>query len=532
MPALMRGLALLARCLLAMAVAAPSMVAAASSTAAILSIGNGPEPESLDPQKATSVSAGNVLRDLYEGLTGRAPDGALVPAAAQSWTWSEDGRELCLQLREGLRWSNGDALTAEHYVAGLRRLIDPATRSGYAGLFSAIGGADEIAAGRLGPEQLAVIADDARMLRIRLDRPLPTLPALLAHPAASPLHPADRAALAGAARITNGAYRLLEWTPQSRILLARNERYWRAAATHIERLQFVPTEDLSSELKRYRAGELDITSTVPSAQARWLRAQLGAELHVAPYLGSYFYGYNLSRPPFQASLPLRQALSMAVDRRVIADKVLHGLATPAWSLVPPGISGYSPQPPAWARWPREQQLAEARRLYAAAGYTAQRPLEVEIRYNTSDDNKRVAVVIAAMWKQALGVQVKLVNEEWKVFLRNRRARELTQAFRNTWIGDVDDAWGFVELFGRHHPRNDSAYAEPAFDRLLQQAAEASDAGRRRALLEAAERRLIDDAPLLPIYFYASKHLVKPRVEGWQDNPLDWHYSKDLRLREH
>jgi len=532
MPTLMRGPVLLLCCLLAMAVAASSMVAAASPTSAILRIGNGSEPESLDPQKATSVSAGNVLRDLYEGLTGLAPDGALVPAAAQSWSWSEDGRELRLQLREGLRWSNGDALTAAHYVAGLRHLIDPATRSGYAGLFSAIVGADAIAAGHLDPEQLAVIADDARRLRIRLDRPLPTLPALLAHPAASPLHPADRAKLAGQLRITNGAYRLVEWTPQSRIMLARNDRYWQAAATRIERLQFVPTEDLSSELKRYRAGELDITSAVPSAQARWLREQLGPELHIAPYLGSYFYGYNLSRPPFQASLPLRQALSMAVDRRVIADKVLHGLATPAWSLVPPGISGYAPQPPAWASWPREQQLAEARRLYAAAGYSDERPLEVEIRYNTSDDNKRVAVVIAAMWKQALGVQVKLVNEEWKVFLRNRRARELTQAFRNTWIGDVDDALGFVELFGSRHPRNDSAYAEPAFDRLLQQAAEASDAGQRRALLEAAERRLLDDAPLLPIYFYVSKHLVKPRVEGWQDNPLDWHYSKDLRLREH
>ncbi|MDP3293390.1 MAG: peptide ABC transporter substrate-binding protein [Nevskia sp.] len=522
------------RCLLlVLAVTAlPVASATAAANLARLTIGNGTEPESLDPQKATSVSAGNVLRDLYEGLTGLSPSGELIPAAAESWTWSADGRELRLALREGLRWSNGDPLLAEHYVAGLQHLLDPATNSGYASLFAAIEHGTEITAGRRPASDLGVIADGARSLRIRLDRPLASLPGLLAHPAASPLHPADRLAKPGNPRIGNGAYRLVEWTPQSRIVLARNPRYWNAAATTIERVQFMPTEDLNSELKRYRVGEFDITSTVPAAQAKWIREQLGSELHVATYLGSYFYGYNLRQPPFKAQPNLRLALSMAVDRELIVNKLLQGLAASAWSLVPPGISGYSPQLPAWAAWPRAQQLLEAKRLYAEAGYTAEQPLEVEIRYNTSDDNKRIAVVIAAMWKQALGVRVKLVNEEWKVFLQHRRSRVVTQAFRNTWIGDVDDALGFVELFGSQHPRNDSGYAEPAYDRLLQAAAEQADPEQRRAALEAVERRLLEDAPILPIYFYASKHLVKPQVEGWQDNLLDWHYTKDLRLRAH
>ncbi|WP_428380244.1 peptide ABC transporter substrate-binding protein [Nevskia ramosa] len=509
-----------------------STPATTTEPAAAIRIGNGPEPESLDPQKATSVSAGNVLRDLYEGLTGVSPSGELIPAAAESWTWSADGRELRLQLREGLRWSNGDPLLAEHYVAGLQHLLDPATNSGYASLFAAIEHGAEIIAGRRPSGDLGVLADNARSLRIRLDRPLASLPDLLAHPAASPLHPADRLAKPGKARIGNGAYRLVERTPQSRVVLARNPLYWNAAATTIERVEFIPTEDLNSELKRYRAGEFDITSTVPAAQAKWIREQLGGELHVATYLGSYFYGYNLTQPPFKAQPKLRLALSMAVDRELIVDKVLHGLATPALSLVPPGISNYSVQLPAWAALPRAQQLAEARRLYAEAGYSMEHPLEVEIRYNTSDDNKRLAVVIAAMWKQTLGVRVKLVNEEWKVFLQHRRSRVVTQAFRNTWIGDVDDALGFVELFGTRHPRNDSGYAEPAYDQLLKAAAEQADPQRRRAALEAAERRLLEDAPILPIYFYASKHLVKPYVEGWQDNLLDWHYTKDLRLHAH
>lgn len=500
------------------------------ANASVLKIGNGTEPESLDPQKATGVSAGNVLRDLYEGLTAVSPSGEIVPAAAESWIWQDDGRELQLRLREGLRWSNGDPLTAADYAAGLRRLLDPATASGYATLFEPIEHGSEVIAGRLSTSALGLEVDDARTLRIRLDRPMPSLPALLAHPAASPIHPADlHANPKPDARIGNGAYRLAEWALQSRITLVRNRQYWNDRRTAIDEVRYLPTEDLNSELKRYRAGELDVTTSVPSTQAGWIRRTLGRELHVATYLGSYFYGLNLTRPPFAGNKPLRRALSLAIDRQVIATKVLHDLAAPAWSYIPPGIRDYTPQSPDWALWPRAQREAEARRLYAAAGYSAAKPVQIEIRYNTSDDHKRIAVVIAAMWKQVLGAEVKLVNEEWKVFLQHRRERRDTQAFRNTWIADSDDALGFAEILDSRHPRNDSGYADAGYDALLREAGQASDPALRRAKLEAAERKMLDDAPILPIYFYASKHLVKPRVEGWQDNILDWHYSKDLRL---
>ena len=511
---------------LLLAAALPVMAAATAS----LNIGNGTEPESLDPQKATGVSAGNVLRDLYEGLTGVSPSGEIVPAAAESWVWQNDRRELRLQLRAGLRWSNGDPLTADDFAAGLRCLLDPATASGYAKLFESIANGSEVIAGRLPPSALGLRVDDARTLSIRLDRPMPNLLSLLAHPAASPIHPADlKANPKPDARIGNGAYRLAEWVLQSRITLARNPQYWNAAQTAIDQVRYLPTEDLNSELKRYRAGELDVTTAVPATQIDWIRRTLGKELHVATYLGSYFYGLNLTRPPFAGNKPLRQALSMAIDRPVIATKVLHDLAEPAWSFLPPGTRDYTPQLPDWANWPRLQREAEARRLYAAAGYSAAKPLQVEIRYNTQDDHKRIAVVIAAMWKQVLGAEVKLVNEEWKVFLQHRRERRETQAFRNTWIGDSDDALGFAEILESHHPRNDSGYADAGYDALLREAGQASDPVLRRQKLEAAERKMLDDAPILPIYFYASKHLVKPRVEGWQDNILDWHYSKDLRL---
>jgi oligopeptide transport system substrate-binding protein len=496
----------------------------------VLRIGNGSEPESLDPQMATGVSAGNILRDLHEGLTARAPRGEVVPAAAESWDWRDDRLQLCLRLREGLRWSNGDPLVAGDFAAGLRRLLDPATAAGYATLFAAVANGDEVIAGKLPASALGIEVLSPQHLCIRLDRPLPSLPALLAHPAASPIHPRDVATPpATDARLGNGAYRLFEWRLASRIVLLRNPNYWNDAHTAIDRVVYLPIEDLDSELKRYRADELDVTTAVPAAQARWIDEHLSGQLHVAPYLGSYFYGLNLTRPPFAGNAPLRQALSMAIDRDVIAGKVLHGFGLAAHGLVPPGAGDHSPQAPAWSDWPRAQREAEARRLYAAAGYSAKRPLEVEIRYNTSDDHKRIAVVIAAMWKQVLGADVRLANEEWKVFLRNRRERAVTEVFRNTWIGDSDDALGFLELFGSQHPRNDSGYADAEFDALLRTAEQATEPGARRAALEAAERKLLADAPLLPIHFYTSRHLVKPRVRGWQDNALDWHYTKDLRL---
>ena len=267
-------------------------------------------------------------------------------------------------------------------------------------------------------------------------------------------------------------------------------------------------------------------------QAPAIRLRYGAELHVASYLGSYFYGFNLSQPPFKDQLALRRALAMAIDREVIVGKVMKGLALPAYSYLPPGLWNYTAQVPEWAAWPREKKLAEARRLYAEAGYSAQHPLTVELRYNTHEDHRRIAVVIAAMWKQWLGVRTRLINEEFKVFLQNRKLHQVTQVFRSAWISDYDDATSFLDLKTATHGRNDEVYRNPAYDALLAAAAAEPDIARRRAQLEAAERQLVADQAVLPIYTYVSKHLVKPWVAGWQDNRYDYHYTKDLAVIEH
>ncbi|MDO9452483.1 MAG: peptide ABC transporter substrate-binding protein [Stagnimonas sp.] len=503
----------------------------------VLHHGNGSEPNALDPHRVEGVSANNIVRDLFEGLTGISPTGEVIPAAAAQWTISEDGRIYTFALRENLRWSDGSALTAEDFVAGFQRSINPATGNTFAQMLSAIDNADAVLKGRVPVTALGVSAPDARTVVIRLAAPTPYLLGLLSHPTAFPVH---RPSLEKWGRdfarpgrlVSNGAYVLKNWVVQSQIEIARNPQYWNNANTVVERVFYHPSEDINAELKRYAADEFDSTYEIPLVQAKALRVRYGKELHVAAYLGSYFYGFNLSKPPFKGNPKLRQALTMAIDREVIVGKVMNGVALPAYSYVPSGTWNYTPQVPDWAAWPREKKLAAARRLYAEAGYSAANPLTVELRYNTHDDHKRIALVMAAMWKQWLGVNTRLINEEFKVFLQNRKLHEVTQLFRSAWISDYDDATSFLDLQTTTHGRNDSVYRNPAYDALLQQAATTADIAARRALLEQAERLLLIDLPVLPIYTYVSKHLVKPWVAGWQDNSYDYHYSKDLQVLAH
>lgn len=500
----------------------------------VLRIGNGNEPETLDPHRVEGVSASNIVRDLYEGLTAFSPTGEVIAGAAERWQVSADGRDYRFHLRPEARWSDGSPLTAEDFVDGLRRSVAPSTGSAYAQMLSLIESAPEVIAGSVPSEQLGVAALDERTLQILLRAPAPQLPGLLAHPSTFPIH---RPSLQRWGRefarpgrlVSNGAYTLAEWLPQARVRLQRNPHYREAAAVAIAAVEYRPSEDAGSELKRYRADELDITYEVPLLQAPWLRQQLPSELRVAPYLGTYFYGFNCARPPFRGNPDLRAALTLAVDRDVIVGKVMNGLARPAYNLLPPGLPGHVPVQPEWAGWTRERRLAEARRRYAAAGYSAERPLTVELRYNTHDDHRRIATVIAAMWKQWLGVRTKLVNEEFKVFIQNRNLRQVTQLFRAAWIADFADVSAFTDILHSTHGQNDMAYASPRYDALLADAAAEPDPSARLRTLAEAERLLQQDWPVLPIYTYVSKHLVKPRVRGWQDNALDVHYSKDLSL---
>jgi len=521
-------------CGLASATAPPPETLAAEQ---ILHRGNGAEVQTLDPHKAEGVPASNVLRDLYEGLTIEAPNGDVIPGAAESWEISADGRTYTFRIRANASWSNGEPLRAQDFVYGLRRSVDPATGSQYSQILAPILNAEAVIAGKRPVAQLGVEALDDKTLQIRLKAPTPYFLGQLNHSTAYPVYEAgirthgDTFSRPGN-HITNGAFRLTEWVVQSHIRLERNPHYWDNASNLLDQVVYYPIEDQSTELKRYRAGELDYTNEIPVKQFKWIKQNLGEELKVSPYLGMYYYGFNLTRPPFKDNLKLRQALTLAIDRQILTGKITGLGEIPAYSWVPPGISNYEPVQLEFARLSQQERNELARRLYAEAGYSRDNPLRVEIRYNTSENHKKVAIAIAAMWKQTLGAIATLVNEEWKVFLENRKQKRITQVFRAGWIGDYNDPFTFLELMQSDHGINDPGYNSPEYDNLLEQIATAVDPDQRIRLMQQAEARLLADLPILPIYVYVSKHLIKPHVGGFVPNILDHTYSKDLYLLKH
>jgi oligopeptide transport system substrate-binding protein len=492
------------------------------------------DPETLDPQKARSTQAADVLRDLGEGLVAYTATGELVPASAQSWDISDDGLIYTFHLRDDLRWSNGEPVTADDFVRGMRRLVNPATAAFYAQSLASLENAAGIVAGDIPVSMLGAQARDERTLVLRLAQRTPYLLSLLSHPSVFPVHAGSLEvhgdAFARPGRmVTNGAYRLEAWIPGSLLSLQRNEHYWDNAGTAIDRVNYHVIVNNGAELNRYRAGELHITSTVPADSFAQVRDEYPDELRVAPQLGVYYYGFNLTKPPFAGNLPLREALSMAIDRDELTARVTGRGELPAYSWVPPGVANYTPARMGFSTLDKAEREQLARARFAEAGYGDDNPLEVEIRYNTSDLHRKVAVAVQSMWREVLGVEATLINEEFQVLLANIRDAEITQVFRTSWIGDYNDAYTFLGVLQRDNPANLPRYASARYDELMERAASQVDPERRQLYMEEAERVMLSDHPVIPLYVFVSKHLVSPEIRGWGDNVLDYHYSQHLSL---
>ncbi len=506
-----------------------------ASAAHILLRGNGPEPDSLDPQKARSVEAHVVLRDLYECLTSLAKDAGTAPGVAKTWEASPDGLTYTFHLRDNARWSNGDRVTSDDFVFALRRLVDPATASQYAQLIDVVENAPAIVAGRAAPTTLGVAAPDDATVVVRLSAPAPYLPGLLSFPSTCPVHrptlerEGARFTKPGV-MVSNGAFVLEGWVAGSTISVVRNRKYWNDAATRLDGVKYLQIADESAEFTRYRAGDLHVTAVVPRGQYDIVKRDYAAELHVSPQLSTYYYGFALDRAPFRDAPGLRRALSLVIDREQLAQVVLRVGELPAYGWVPPGVHDYTSQRFDYAGRSMTERMAEARRLYAAAGYSVAKPLRFELRYNSGEVHGRLAVAIAAMWKAALGVEAQLTAVEFRSLMADIDARDV-EMFRLSWSGDYNDAYTFLQYlksdFGINLPR----YSNPAYDALLARASSTADTAARRELLEEAERTMLADTPLVPLYFYVNKHLVSPRVTGWYDNVLNVVYSKDLALRQ-
>jgi len=496
----------------------------------ILRRGNGPEPESLDIHSARSEAALTLLRDLYEGLTAMGPDGAPVLAAADAYDLSPDGLTYRFHLRAGARWSNGDAVVAEDFAAAWRRLVDPHTGAQYADLLKEVRGATAITTGGAPPATLGVRTEGQDVLVVELLKPTPYFLGLLSHPATFPLH---RASLAAHGRgfakpgvmISNGAFVLTRWDFGSHLVAVRNRQYWNDAATRLDGVEYYSFADNAGELGAFRTGQVDVTSSIPAAQLYWVQQHLGSELHIAPQLAVYYLGLNLRKPPFAASRELRQALSMVIDREQLVRTVTGAGEAPAYTFVPPQVRDYTPPLPDYASWPLPQRIAKARELLRVAGFGHAAPT-LELRYNSNELHNRIAVAVAAMWKQALGIDTTLRAEEFKVLLQDIDRGDVG-AFRASWLADYDDAYGFLQVLQSGFGINLPHYASREFDELLDRATSEADPARRRELLQGAEARMLADQPLIPLFFYVSKHLVDAHIHGWRDNGLNVVYSKSL-----
>lgn len=474
------------------------------------------EPQTLDPQLWTYGQDGNIAHDCFQALTAVDAAANTIPGQAQSWKTSADGRQYHFTLRRGLVWSDGVPITSADFLYSFRRLFDPRSAAPSASLLYVIRNARAVNTGKLPLDALGVTAPDLHTVQIDLDHPAPWLTELLVHRSFPvPRHVVERFGRSWTQPgklVSNGGFTLAEWRPGEHVKLVRNPRFHQADQVKLDAVYHIPVEDPSAALRRYRAAELDIVVSLPSEQLEQIRRDFGSQLHLNPQIGLEYYVFNTRRPPFDDPR-IRRALSMAIERPLIAQKILRAGELPAYSLVPPGVLNY-PQSGAadFAAWPRTHRLAEATRLLAAAGYSTARPLPVSLRYNNADTQRKIAVAVASRW-QPLGVRTQLLTADLKVHQQALAQGDYDVA-RAQWYAEDRDAASFLELLAsRAGALNVSRWHDTQCDQLLVSAEQTADLARRAALMRAAESRAMAAQPLAPLYYYVSRRLISPRVQG-------------------
>ncbi|WP_029592438.1 ABC transporter substrate-binding protein [Franconibacter pulveris] len=497
---------------------------------------NGSEPASLDPHKVESDVEFNIISDVFEGLVAVKRDGSIEPRLAEKWD-NQNNTVWTFHLRKGITWSDGEPMTAEDIVWSWQRLVDPKTVSPYASYPANmnIENAADIANGKKPPSALGVKALDDNTVQVTLTQPTAAFLSMLAHPS---LVPIDKTAVQRFgdkwARpehfVGSGAYKVVDWVVNEKVVGERNKRYWDDAHTVINKVTWLPISSETADVNRYKAGEIDITNTIPINQFAQLKKTLPDEVHVSPLLATYYYEFNTSRPPFNDAR-VRRALNMALDKDIIADKVLAQGQRPAWVLSQPEIGGAKIAPPDYASWPREKRIAEAKKLLEAAGFNAQHPLQFNLLYNTMESHQRIAIAASSMWHKNLGVKVKLQNQEWKTMLDTKHTGNF-EVVRYSWNADYDDASTFLNNFRTGDSQNTSRFSNADYDNALANAAKAADAAERGKDYQQAETILAEEAPAIPLYHYVRTHLVKPWVGGFYSNNLGYFYTKDMYILKH
>jgi oligopeptide transport system substrate-binding protein len=529
------GLALLAAMVLLAACARRETAVASGNREQILHRGIGYEVTDLDPQVATGIAEQSVDSALFEGLVTEDPrDLHAIPGVAESWEISPDSITYLFHLRADARWSDGAAVTAQDFVDSWRRILSPKLAADNASLLYVLQGAEAFNRGISSDfAQVGVAAVDPRTLRVRLEHPTPYFLNLLTHMAWLPV-PVATIAKAGApleqgnpwtrpGRIVgNGAFVLQTWRPGREISVTKSSTYWDRAHVRLKGIYFYPLDSVDAEERAFRAGQLHLTDALPAGRVQVYRRDAPQLLRIDPYLATYFYRINVSRPQLNNPL-VRRALALAVDRAAIVDRVLAGGQTAASAFTPPGIAGYVP--PSGLR----TDFAAARSLLGQAGYPGGKGLPAfTLLYNSSENHRVIAEAVQETWRRELGVEVQLVNQEAKAVIASRGTGDY-DLVKSSWVADYADPSSFLDVWRTGSGNNYTGWSSADYDSLLFTAARTLDPTARHALWQKAEALLLDAAPIIPIYYYTHVFLLQTSVHGWYPNPLDHHPYKDVWL---
>lgn len=495
----------------------------------ILHMGNSDEPADIDPHITTGLPERRIQIALFEGLVTKSMETLEpTPGVAESWDVSDDGLIYTFYFNPDARWSNGDPITPEDFVWSWQRALTPALGNQYAHSLYPIKKAEEFHRGEITDfSQVGVKVVDDRTLQVELISPIPYFLELLDHHSLYPVHRPTIERFGDATSrgtawtrpenfVGNGAFTVKTWEPNRVLVVEKNPHYWGAEEVRLQEIHFYPIQQGATEDRMFRAGQLHIvglSDSLPPERVLTYREQGHPALRTYPALLTYFYEFNTRRPPLDDKR-VRQALTYAIDREQITERVTRVGDVPAYHLTPPDTAGYT------ARARVEQDVEKARELLAQAGYANGEGFpELTILYNTMEHHQRIAVVIQQMWKQALNIHVNIQNQDWRVYLSSKRTGDFDIA-RAGWMGDYYDPNTFLDMYVTGSGNNYAGWSNEEYDQLIVRAARTADRGQRLELFQQAEAILMDEVPLAPIYFYVRNDMVSPSVRNWHTNVME------------
>ncbi len=502
----------------------------------ILHFGNGAELQGLDPHVVTGIAEHHVVQALFEGLVMKSAETLEVePAAAESWSVSDDGKVYTFKIRKNARWSNGDALTAKDFEWSWWRALQPALGSQYVFMYFPIENAEAFFKQEITDfSKVGIKALDDYTLQVRLNNPTPYFMQLLDHYSMFPVH---RATIEKWGKphesytrwtrpeniVTNGPFLLESWRLNKNLIVKRNSDYWGAERVRLNKIVYYPIESGVTEERMFRASQLHWTDEVAIERAPWYRENNPDAMRIKPYVGTYIYRIN-NKVDHLKDVRVRKALAMTVDRDTLMNTVLNNFFTPAYAITPPGLLGY--QPPKTFSYDPDK----ARALLAEAGYPNGDGFPVtELQFNTNDQHRKIAIAIQQMWKKELNIDVRLQNKDWKVYLDDEATGNF-EISRGGWIGDYVDPNTFMDMWITGSGINRTGWGNSRYDELvLKTAPEAKNREARYAAFFEAETLMMNDMPFIPIYTYSSHHFVHPSVKGMASNVMNYHNFRDVYL---